>query len=184
MMAVLTDLGLTGLLADLVANQSSSARSETRIVLKQRIALSFVASCLIGVAFLLATDVSNWAVPVVFAVSMFANAVYSTYSALFAADWPCWLRGGERSGLALAPARRRGCGCAAARRFSPGSCRGVRGGRPSVVARAVHRLPTFRPGPTTRASTPRCSRCARRAHWPRPGSSAPSIFEFIRGSSR
>lgn len=85
MMAVLTDLGLTGLLADLVAKQSSTARSGTRVVLKQRIALSFVASWLTGVAFVLATDVGNWAVPVVFAVSTFANAVYSTYSAVFRA---------------------------------------------------------------------------------------------------
>ena len=94
-LALLLSLGLMMAVLPTSGSRVSSpisSRSSPRVpdrerasFLKQRIALSFVASWLTGVAFVLATDASNWAVPVVFAVSTFANAVYSTYSAVFRA---------------------------------------------------------------------------------------------------
>ena len=85
MMTVLTDLGLTGILADLVAAEPARAQSGARIVVKQRIILACAASLLTGVAFVLAVGLDEWYIPAVFAASTIASAVYSTYTAVFRA---------------------------------------------------------------------------------------------------
>lgn len=85
MMSIVTDLGLSGLLADAVALRPECARAGTRVVLRQRIALATIASTLTAAAYVLASGDGSWRVPAIFAVSTFASAGYSTLTAVFRA---------------------------------------------------------------------------------------------------
>jgi O-antigen/teichoic acid export membrane protein len=85
MMSIVTDLGLSGLLADAVALKPECARAATRVVIRKRLGLAAIASALTAILYVLAGGDGSWAVPAIFAVSTFASAVYSTFTAVFRA---------------------------------------------------------------------------------------------------
>ena len=85
MMSIVTDLGLSGMLTDVVASDSRCARSAARVVIRKRMLLSMIAAVLTAVAYVTAGGQGSWAVPALFAISTFATAAYSTYTAAFRA---------------------------------------------------------------------------------------------------
>jgi O-antigen/teichoic acid export membrane protein len=85
MTSIITDLGLSGLLGDLVASRPECARPGIRVVIAKRMALSAAASVLTAVLYLIAGGQGGVLVPAVFAVSTFASSVYGTYTEVFRA---------------------------------------------------------------------------------------------------
>ena len=85
MLAVLADAGLSNLLADVVATTPRSARHATWHIVKIRLALAVPTSAAIVGAYLVAGGGGSWTVPAVFAISIFASTVYSSFGAVFRA---------------------------------------------------------------------------------------------------
>jgi O-antigen/teichoic acid export membrane protein len=85
MLGFLADLGLANLVEDVVAHQPGTARRAVARVIAQRLMLAGPTALLVAAAYVVADGEGSWSVPAVFAVSIFATAVYSTFTAAFRA---------------------------------------------------------------------------------------------------
>jgi O-antigen/teichoic acid export membrane protein len=81
--AFLTDLGLSGVLADLVSHRPTTARAAARRVIRRRLPLAALASLVTLVAYTAAGGEGGWSVAIIFAPSLVATAVYGTFTAAF-----------------------------------------------------------------------------------------------------
>jgi O-antigen/teichoic acid export membrane protein len=93
MFSIVTDLGLSSVLADEVAVRPAVARAATRTVIATRLRLSLVSAVLTGGAYAVAGGHDPVAVSVLFAISIFATAVYSSFNAVFRAQHAAGIEG-------------------------------------------------------------------------------------------
>ena len=93
MLSIVTDLGLSNLLADAVARDRTIARDGTRIVIVKRLGLTVCAALLVAAGYLIAQGEGGWEVPAVFAITMLANSAYSTFTAVFRASGHAGIEG-------------------------------------------------------------------------------------------
>jgi O-antigen/teichoic acid export membrane protein len=95
MLAVVADFGMSNLLADVVAADPATARPATRHIVKIRLVLAVPTSAAIVGAYLVAGGLGGWQVPGVFAVSIFATTIYSSFGAVFRATGRAVIDGGN-----------------------------------------------------------------------------------------
>ncbi len=85
MLAVLADIGLGNVLADVVASDPAVARLATRRIVAIRGLLAVPSALLIVGAYLVAGGEGSWTVPALFGLSILATTVYSSFGAVFRA---------------------------------------------------------------------------------------------------
>ena len=117
--AFLGDLGLSGLLSNVVGHRPDVARSAVAAVLVRRVPLSILASFVTMAAYVLAGGIGGWWIAVAFAPSLIATACHGTVTTAAAFPRRRALRRRKRGVLAcLRPGHR--CAGAGGRRGSRG----------------------------------------------------------------